>query len=332
MELTNIISEMAENAEHNIPLNEGDYIGSDGLIRCGKCNTRKQCFVNKRFVPSGVVFCMCECEAAAENARREADKQAKAAQYALELRRAGITDPTYQTFTFKKDSGKAPKAVTAAKWYADNFPQMREQSKGIMFMGGVGTGKTFAACCIANAVIDKGYKAWVTTMRPLLRAAGDFNSAESTFNRVRAVDLLVLDDFGTVGSNERELSLLFEMIDARYRSGLPLIITTNLTPNDLKRSSLKYDRLFDRIKVMCMCEKSPVVLTGGSIRGDLAREKHEKQTETDTFKREFPETDIGAQIRRDGLCESECGAVSHYAPKVCFDRGAKTDGKDGESE
>lgn len=279
MELTNIISETAESAARNISLNEGDYMGSDGLIYCGKCNTRKQCFVNKRFVPSGVVFCMCECEVTAENARREADKQAKAAQYALELRRAGITDPTYQTFTFKKDSGKTPKAITAAKWYADNFPKMREQSKGMMFMGSVGTGKTFAACCIANAVIDKGFKVWVTTVQPLLRTAGDFNSAESTFNRVKSVDLLILDDFGTVGSNDRDLSLLFEIIDARYRSGLPLIITTNLTPGDLKSSSLKYERLFDRIKVMCMCEMSPVVLTGASIRDDIAREKHEKQEE-----------------------------------------------------
>lgn len=100
-------------------------------------------------------------------------------------------------------------------------------------------------------------------MQPLLRKAGDFSTADSVFNQVKSVELLILDDFGTTQNSARNLDLMFELIDARARSGLPLIVTTNLAPETLNTDDIELKRIYSRIKAMCCtCEKSPVRMIG----------------------------------------------------------------------
>lgn len=136
-----------------------------------------------------------------------------------------------------------------------------------MFMGNTGTGKTFYACCIANALIERGIAVWVTTVQPLLRKAGDFNRADEIFRKIQTVDLLILDDFGAMQHSSRNLDLLFEVIDTRARSGLPLIITTNLSPAEFSSDSLELQRIFSRVKGMCCSvHGSPVVMAGEDQR------------------------------------------------------------------
>ncbi len=110
----------------------------------------------------------------------------------------------------------------------------------------------------------------MTTMQPLLRACGDFSRDEQTFQRIMTEDMLVLDDFGTTRLTERNLELLFEIIDTRYRSGLPLIVTTNLAPADLRsdRNSIELVRIYDRLLAMCVGadESGKIVLDGQSMR------------------------------------------------------------------
>ena len=142
-------------------------------------------------------------------------------------------------------------------------------------MGNTGTGKTFYACCIANALIRKGVPVWVTSMQPLLRKAGDFSAADGLFCQIKTVDLLILDDFGSSQNSARNLDLMFEIIDARVRSGLPLIITTNLCPADFNDAPLELKRIYSRIKELCCsCEKSPVRLTGADLREQRAKAAH----------------------------------------------------------
>lgn len=112
-------------------------------------------------------------------------------------------------------------------------------------------------------------------MQPLLRRAGDFAAADSLFNQIRSIQLLVLDDFGTAQNSARNLDLMFELIDARARSGLPLIVTTNLDADDLNTETLELKRIYSRIKAMCCtCEKSPVRMKGADLRVQSAREAH----------------------------------------------------------
>ena len=104
-----------------------------------------------------------------------------------------FNDLAYRNMTFDRDDRPEHLLSKAARAYAENFQPALEQH-GIMFTGNVGTGKTFYACCIANAVIDRGCTAWVTTLQPLVRALCSYEAAEKILAKIRKVDLLVLDE------------------------------------------------------------------------------------------------------------------------------------------
>lgn len=69
---------------------------------------------------------------------------------------------------------------------------------------------------------------------------------------------------------EYALEQVFNVIDARYRSGKPLIITTNLSLTELNTpKSLAHKRIYDRIKEMCQ----PLNFGSNGRRTELAQEK-----------------------------------------------------------
>lgn len=279
-----IIGNLAEKAaEASSPKCDGDYIGEDGLLYCGKCRTPKQYRLPQEFaayVPGGIMNCLCACEAARRDTERDQERAAQeqfmSKIYEGERRRNCFSDDFYKSMSFAADKGKAPKAIDAAHYFVDNFEKLSAQNMGLMFLGNVGTGKTFAACCIANALIEKGYSAWVVTASDLIRAAGNFNTSEETFFKLRGVDLLIVDDIGTQSNSEHNLGLLFDVIDKRYKAGKPLVVTSNLTAGELKNpQDMKLHRIYSRLNEACSCPISPVILTGKSIRDEIARSKHE---------------------------------------------------------
>lgn len=172
-----------------------------------------------------------------------------------------FNDLAYRNMTFDMDDRPENLLSKAARAYAENFQPALEQH-GIMFTGNVGTGKTFYSCCIANAVIDRGCTAWVTTLQPLVRALCSYESAEKILAKIRKVDLLVLDDLGSTALNDFTTDKIFEIVDERYRSGKPLIVTTNLNPDEAWKSSIGMRRIFDRLRERCR----HVVMDGESRR------------------------------------------------------------------
>ena len=172
-----------------------------------------------------------------------------------------FNDLAYRNMTFDRDDRPEHLLSKAARAYAENFQPALEQH-GIMFTGNVGTGKTFYACCIANAVIDRGCTAWVTTLQPLVRALCSYESAEKILAKIRKVDLLVLDDLGSTALNDYTTDKIFEIVDERYRSGKPLIVTTNLNPDEAWNSGIGMRRIFDRLRERCR----HVVMDGESRR------------------------------------------------------------------
>lgn len=230
----------------------GDYDGPDLMRRCGRCHQPRQMRLEVPLIGTRVVYVMCECE----KARREAEAARQAAterqMRVNELRANGILNRDHLGMTFAADDGSDPRMTTVATNYAANWREVRKlDAPGLLLTGGVGGGKTFWACCIANALIDRGYSAMVTTIPALvaaMSASGFEREKQKVLANVAAVDLLVLDDIGFERTSPYAHEKMHEIIDARYLAKRPLIVTTNLSFTDLEKPELmEYKRVFDRI-------------------------------------------------------------------------------------
>ena len=269
-----MIEMLLKNAELSNPIEQGDYIGKDGLYYCGKCNTPKETFLELAD-ETCKVRTLCRCKAAVAEEQNKVKAAAKEKQRLDELCRACIPEEKYRQSTFAADNGSCPEAIATAKWYVENFPALFAENKGLMFSGSIGTGKTFAACCIANALIYTNRWVFVRKALTLIRDVGNFETEKAALSDIAKPDLLVIDDFGANQNSEFNTAMLCKIIDTRYSTGKPLVITTNLTPKDLKNApSMELARIYDRTVEMCMCEKSPVILSGKSIRASIAAAKH----------------------------------------------------------
>ena len=244
---------------------EGDHIGNNGLIVCGKCGTPKQCRVESPFHEEPmIVRCMCACEER-EEAERAARAQAEqAAAWADAMRDECFESADFlRTCTFEADDRANPQVSTACERYADTFSQ--NDRYGLILHGGVGTGKSFMAAAIANRVIDHGFTALQTDIGSIATAMeSSFEKRKATLKRILGYDLLVIDDIGAQRSTEYMMQHVYSVIDGRYRQGRPMVITTNLDFEGLSGglASGPWGRIFDRISEVCY----PVEFAGKSRR------------------------------------------------------------------
>ena len=250
MDLSKTIDAIA--AQSTVKANSGDYKGADGLLYCGKCKTRKQHRIN---LPDGerVVYCLCKCEAAERDAETERQNKKMFDALVERNRQAAFSDPALREWTFERDDGKNPTLMTAMRRYADNFAELRGYGTGLILYGNVGGGKTYAACCVANALLDKGYRCTVSNMSRIVnQLQSTWDGRQDYIDRLATVDLLVIDDLAAERNTEYMNEQVFSVIDARYRSGRPLIVTTNLDGGALLNpATQEAQRVYSRIMERC---------------------------------------------------------------------------------
>lgn len=249
-----------------------DYI-QDDLRFCSKCHTPKQMHLEV-FSQMRIVPVMCACRAKAHDEAEAADKARQLAIRRENRRSEGISDLRWHTSTFDHDDHRDPRASQVCRNYADNFQAMLETNSGLLLYGDVGTGKTYLAACIANAVLEQGRSVVMASLPSLIAQMGaDFgDDREEILYRIRKADLLVLDDVGVERSTEYSTEQAYEVINARYKSGKPLIVTTNLSLADIKGDPrLGRSRINDRLIELCL----PVYVNGKSRRGQIAAEKRQ---------------------------------------------------------
>ena len=249
MNLNGYIDGLEKRAAESIKAEQGDYFGDDGLLMCGKCNTPKQTRV-ELFGGVRTPFCLCKCAAEARDREEAERKRVEFARRVKELRRVGFPESEMQDWTFENADGSNEKIMSAMKNYVANFDDLRQQGKGLLLFGTVGTGKTYAAACIANALIDKGCPVLMTRIADVAQGIFDGKFTCHDFNKY---PLLVLDDLGAERKTEYMQEIVYNVIDSRYRAGLPLIVTTNFTNKELQNpSDISYQRTFSRLLERCL--------------------------------------------------------------------------------
>ena len=181
----------------------------------------------------------------------------------------------------QKGQEEAFEAVTS---FTENY-LLDKKPDGLLLIGGVGSGKTFMVSSVVTNIVDQKYEKnilWSKTPTDdyLRRMSHDYNwflnciddvcfisvtelfeklktsiaSQETWFydkmmQHLKTVELLVLDDLGAEKSSEWTKSVLFEIIDYRYNELLPILVTTNCPPKELKEKI--GDRNFDRLREIC---------------------------------------------------------------------------------
>lgn len=263
-----------ENVLNDIPTHENpeDYIGENGLMYCGVCNERKQTLVTifgiERRMP---VKCSCvkKEEQEFEAARKRNDFESM-----LRHKGGGLSSLAYKNYTFANNDGRSPNATIIAKRYADNFSMMKQSNTGLLIGGPVGTGKTFIAGCIANALLEEFTPVCMTSFPQVLNTLQNSKERNEFIEDLVSFDLLILDDLGVERSTDYGLEQLFNLVDARYKTNKPLIVTTNLSMKEMMRTeNIALKRIYDRVLEMCAI---PVLVDGTSRRQDTAKAKKEE--------------------------------------------------------
>ena len=249
------ISTDLENIFQPVQLREDEYLDEESkLIYCNRCRTPRQ----KRFEMTGKLFeprCMCACQTAAYEQREQERKHREFLDMVAKNRSVGLPDPGLRKHTFENDLGYNPKQMEMAKRYVQHWDEFRNSSTGLLLWGDVGTGKSFIAGCIANALLDKGVPVIMTNFARLLNKltdmySGDRNAYIDSFKRY---PLMIIDDLGVERNSEFAREQVFSVIDSRYRSQLPMIVTTNLSLEELKDpTDLSRSRIYDRVLERCL--------------------------------------------------------------------------------
>ena len=131
-----------------------------------------------------------------------------------------IRDSYLYDYTFANDNGQNP-LMDKARAYVENWKEAYKNNTGLLLFGDVGTGKSFFAGCIANALLDRDVPVLMTNFPTILnRLTGMFSEDRADFiASFDEYDLLIIDDLGVERSPEY-LSLIHIYAATRYLKDL----------------------------------------------------------------------------------------------------------------
>ena len=158
---------------------------------------------------------------------KEAERKQKRRQQLEQMSDLGA----FYNKSFESFNPRVPGVQEAYK-VANKFA--RDPDGWLLFIGPNGCGKTHLAAAIANQSLDDGALVLFATVPDLLdhlRAAFAPTATEvydKLFARMREAEVLVLDDLGAHQSSPWANEKLFQLLNYRYNSRFPTVITANL--------------------------------------------------------------------------------------------------------
>lgn len=163
-----------------------------------------------------------------------------------------ISKSTFESFDLDIFAPEIRKTISDVKDFAYTFSQKFPDvnSPHILFFGETGTGKTFMLSCIYNELRARGKNVIFITAGKLFDILRKYAfNEENSLDMLMDCDALFIDDLGTEPVfNNITVEYLFMLINERYRTNKSFLISTNLSPDQIKKrySERISSRLFSR--------------------------------------------------------------------------------------
>ena len=183
-----LLKPIIDAANRNNAQADGDYLDDEGLLCCGKCHTRKQLVVP---LPEGLrrtetetamtVGVPCECRKKAIEREEQLERERKEMEAVAALKKQSLMDDRLADANFEnfQQTKQNSRHLRLCRRYAECFNEMMEKNQGLLFYGGVGTGKTYAAACIANYLLNRRRSVVMTSFVKLLESMMNFKEDDS---------------------------------------------------------------------------------------------------------------------------------------------------------
>ena len=255
---------------------ETEYM-KDGHSYCKTCHERKDGEVRSLMDMKFIFKNNCKCD----RERLEKQKQREKEQEIESLKRSCFISMSQWAYTFDNYRGEKDKSYIIAKNYVKEYEQMKKENIGLLFCGTVGSGKTYLACCIANALIEEymirvKIRNFAQIINDLQKSGFDLDKNEY-IEAITNVSVLILDDLGIERDTSYAKEQVYNIVNSRYLKQKPTIFTTNLPYEKIQNSDdgVEYERIYSRIIEMCI----PVKVMGEDFRKRLQKEKLKQNKE-----------------------------------------------------
>lgn len=255
---------------------ETEYM-KDGHAYCKTCHERKDGEVRSLMDMKFIFKNNCKCD----RERFEKQKQREKEQEIEWLKKSCFISMTQWAYTFDNYKGEKDKSYIIAKNYVKEYEQMKKENIGLLFCGTVGSGKTYLACCIANALIEEymirvKIRNFAQIINDLQKSGFDLDKNEY-IESLTNVSVLILDDLGIERDTSYAKEQVYNIVNSRYLKQKPTIFTTNLPYEKIQNSDdgVEYERIYSRIIEMCI----PIKVMGEDFRKRLQKEKVKQNKE-----------------------------------------------------
>ena len=209
----------------------------------------------------GTRLCSCHIQLLKDLAYEEAGKKSPLKICTFEDFRLSYYSDKAESSYEPSPREKMAEILEFCKMYADNFDK---NAPSVLMAGQTGLGKTHLSLAIVGKVIEKGYSVLYNSAQNFFRELQNERfgkSGSSAFeNMMLECDLLVIDDLGAEFSTTFTVSALYNIVNTRINTGLPTIISTNLSLTDIEK------QYSNRISSRFIGEYSLLFFEGKDIR------------------------------------------------------------------
>lgn len=255
----------------NLWMNKGEYNleevyyhEQDGLYYCKKCHTPIETYFQEK--EKGKHPCMCKCRREEYEKKEKERKMREHEESVNRLRQEAFSGRRLYDWKFE-NSIADNKQIEVAKKYAATWTEMEQENQGLLFMGDVGRGKSFAAACVVNAVIEQEVRAKMINIATVINDLQTLSqeSRNSYIQKLCRYQLLVFDDLGAERGTDFAREQVYNVVNARWETGRPFIVTTNLTLKEMQNEEhMVLKRIYDRVLDVCR----PVIFLGENYRAN----------------------------------------------------------------